>query len=208
MYVPFTFVWALFLTRYYTEAHQIRVHLQYLGFPIANDSVYSSEKIWVSTHVFLVCFRSRIIVLRKQGKKLGKGGIDLVPSDERSAPLPPPEFEDSTAEGRYRLSEDQKTASEQRKKKAQTRAGNPAWRTKEESTELTVDHDGKPPELLPRETGHDIGMGSPVPLSLEAVGIITRLRNQKVGLHILSVHNYEYSKVARMKMKIGADGEM
>jgi tRNA pseudouridine synthase 9 len=34
---------------------------------------------------------------------------------------------------------------------------------------------------LPRETGEDIGMGSPVPLSREAVGIITRLRNMKVN---------------------------
>ena len=37
------------------------------------------------------------------------------------------------------------------------------------------------PQLLPRETGKDIGMGSPVPLSAEAVGVITRLRNMKVG---------------------------
>lgn len=33
---------------------------------------------------------------------------------------------------------------------------------------------------LPRETGHDIGMGSPVPLSAEAVNVITKLRNMKV----------------------------
>lgn len=66
---------------------------------------------------------------------------------------------------------------------------NPAYRTKAESKALiarqaqeAVDAfaaDEKP-KLLPRETGHDIGMGSPVPLSLEAVGVITRLRNQKV----------------------------
>jgi hypothetical protein len=36
------------------------------------------------------------------------------------------------------------------------------------------------PSLLPRETGRDIGMGSPVSLSAEAVSVITRLRNQKV----------------------------
>ena len=36
-----------------------------------------------------------------------------------------------------------------------------------------------PPKLLPRESGLDIGMGSPVPLSAEAVGVITRLRNLK-----------------------------
>lgn len=35
--------------------------------------------------------------------------------------------------------------------------------------------------LLPRESGEDIGMGSPVPLSSEAVGVITRLRNMKVS---------------------------
>jgi len=35
------------------------------------------------------------------------------------------------------------------------------------------------PQLLPRETGKDIGMGSPVPLSAEAVSVITRLRNMK-----------------------------
>jgi len=44
-----------------TLAHQIRVHLQYLGYPIANDPLYSHESIW--------------------GEKLGQGGVDLVPSD-------------------------------------------------------------------------------------------------------------------------------
>lgn len=67
------------------------------------------------------------------------------------------------------------------------RAGNPAWRTKEESQDMTADHNGEAPELLPRETGHDIGMGSPVPLSLEAVGIITRMRNQKVSTELATV---------------------
>ena len=28
-------------------AHQLRVHLQFLGYPIANDPVYSGERIWV-----------------------------------------------------------------------------------------------------------------------------------------------------------------
>lgn len=42
-----------------------------------------------------------------------------------------------------------------------------------------VEVHGPAKKLLPRETGHDIGMGSPVPLSAEAVGVITRLRNQK-----------------------------
>lgn len=30
-----------------TAAHQIRVHLQFLGHPIANDTVYADSKIWV-----------------------------------------------------------------------------------------------------------------------------------------------------------------
>ena len=37
-------------------------------------------------------------------------------------------------------------------------------------------------KLLPRETGEDIGMGSPVPLSSEAITVITNLRNMKVGI--------------------------
>jgi len=62
-------------------------------------------------------------------------------------------------------------------------------------------------KLLPRETGHDIGMGSPVPLSSEAVGVITRLRNMKVS-------NAKYIWVGRalieirMTTRIGAAGEM
>lgn len=37
------------------RTHQIRVHLQYIGFPIANDPIYSNVNIW--------------------GSKLGKGGV-------------------------------------------------------------------------------------------------------------------------------------
>jgi len=29
-------------------AHQLRVHLQFLGHPIANDPVYSEKRIWAS----------------------------------------------------------------------------------------------------------------------------------------------------------------
>ena len=42
------------------RTHQIRVHLQYLGFPIANDPLYAPTTIW--------------------GQDLGKGGVDLVPA--------------------------------------------------------------------------------------------------------------------------------
>ncbi|WVR06210.1 hypothetical protein IAU60_003240 [Kwoniella sp. DSM 27419] len=42
------------------RTHQIRVHLQYLGHPIANDPLYSTSDIW--------------------GPQLGRGGVDLTPS--------------------------------------------------------------------------------------------------------------------------------
>jgi len=70
----------------------------------------------------------------------------VTPSDERSAPLPPSEFPESS---------DRLTRSDA----------------------VSQVNGGK---LLPRETGHDIGMGSPVPLSKETVEVITRLRNLKV----------------------------
>lgn len=40
------------------RTHQLRVHLQWLGYPIANDPLYSQEEIW--------------------GPGCGKGGVDLV----------------------------------------------------------------------------------------------------------------------------------
>lgn len=69
------------------------------------------------------------------------------------------------------------------------------------------------PKLLPRETGHDIGMGSPIGLSLEAVGVITRLRNMKVTFFVpksctLNFEHFRNDCSVRMKMKIGAAGEM
>ncbi|OWZ78382.1 DRAP deaminase [Cryptococcus neoformans Tu401-1] len=42
------------------RTHQIRVHLQYLGHPIANDPLYGVPSVW--------------------GPSLGKGGVDLTPS--------------------------------------------------------------------------------------------------------------------------------
>jgi tRNA pseudouridine synthase 9 len=55
----------------------------------------------------------------------------------------------------------------------------------ESLTRLTVKRGEQSPaapstRLLPRETGQDIGMCSPVPLSSEAVEVIRRLRNMKV----------------------------
>ncbi|KAG6918886.1 hypothetical protein DXG01_010950 [Tephrocybe rancida] len=115
------------------RSHQIRVHLQFLGHPIANDPVYSETKIW--------------------GGNLGKGGINIVPSEERAAPAPPPHLQSHTDS-----------------------VGSP-----ESLSKGMGEHQRSGPgvKLLPRETGMDIGMGSPVPLSSEAVDVITRLRNMK-----------------------------
>jgi tRNA pseudouridine synthase 9 len=45
-------------------AHQIRVHLQYLGHPIPNDPIYGEEDVWSA------CATK------------AKGGIDLTPEDD------------------------------------------------------------------------------------------------------------------------------
>ncbi|GJJ08255.1 hypothetical protein Clacol_002465 [Clathrus columnatus] len=114
------------------RSHQIRVHLQYLGFPIANDPVYNGESIW--------------------GRRLGRGGVDIVPSEDRAPPTAPDIL----------LDDPQTTQTEE----------SPVLITQEQITEIKR-------KLLPRETGQDIGMGSPVPLSSELVNVITRLRKMK-----------------------------
>ncbi|KIJ98493.1 hypothetical protein K443DRAFT_627917 [Laccaria amethystina LaAM-08-1] len=55
------------------------VYLQHLGFPTANDPIYSESRMW--------------------GEIFGKGSVDAVPSDERSAPTPPPHLEELTKIG-------------------------------------------------------------------------------------------------------------
>ena len=167
-----------------------------------------------TVYLFSYAFKN----IAKQGPRVGRGGIDVTPSNEREAPRPPPGLEGSTAEGHGRnstsdgivkpspgLTSNMESAepsrdvqylqssssgnahehlpgSATRAKKREARKRNPAWRTKEESAALVAKHTGEAPGPgeLPRETGHDIGLGSPVPLSREAVSIITRLRNQKV----------------------------
>ncbi|KAL1737802.1 pseudouridine synthase, partial [Schizophyllum fasciatum] len=134
---------------YTGRSHQLRVHLQYLGYPIANDPVYSSEKVW--------------------GGKLGEGGIDTTPSDARAAPAPPEHLRAFT---------ESVGSPESLGGKAGGAAG---------VGEMGVGDAGAPDsevaaparKLLPRETGEDIGMGSPVPLSSEAIAVITNLRNMK-----------------------------
>lgn len=51
------------------SAHQIRVHLQYLGHPIPNDPIYGEEEVWSA------CATQ------------AKGGIDLTPEDD-ATPTP------------------------------------------------------------------------------------------------------------------------
>ncbi|KAG1824488.1 pseudouridine synthase [Suillus subaureus] len=121
------------------RSHQIRVHLQYLGYPIANDPVYSEERIW--------------------GTNFGKGGVDVIPCDHRAAPAPPAHLLSDNSPEALNLKPSHDTNS-------------PLLLTSEEENDTRA-------KLLPRETGHDIGMGSPVLLSSEAVEIITRLRNMK-----------------------------
>lgn len=98
-----------------------------------------------------------------QGEDLAKGGVDINPSTERIAPVPPSHLE---------YGDDGNPESSASKKTPILRAV---------QSEIPDDHEDKH-KLLPRETGHDIGMGSPVPLSTQLVEVITKLRNQKVCL--------------------------
>ncbi|KAF8845922.1 pseudouridine synthase [Paxillus ammoniavirescens] len=141
------------------RSHQIRVHLQYLGHPIANDPVYSEERIW--------------------GINLGKNGIDVIPSAERSAPAPPEHLKsDNSPESLGNVISSANSSEAALDAEASPEAANAEG-------EADVGENGEPKpksnakKLLPRETGQDIGMGSPVPLSAEAVQVITRLRNMK-----------------------------
>ncbi|KAG7528297.1 hypothetical protein FFLO_06260 [Filobasidium floriforme] len=59
------------------DAHQIRVHLQYLGYPIVNDPLYGDPRVW--------------------GPTIGKGGVDLTPdADEDHHTSAGPDDEAST----------------------------------------------------------------------------------------------------------------
>lgn len=168
-------------------AHQIRVHLQYLGHSIANDPVYSEERIWVRVSSRLILNNSYTL---SQGPNLGKGGVDVIPCEQRAAPAPPPHLLSDNSPEALNLKPSDDTDS---------------------LIPLDLDGEGGDEKsrvkLLPRETGHDIGMGSPVPLSSETVEIITKLRNMKV-----CDLKYEWLRAAlieiRMKTRIGVAGEM
>ncbi|PCH33259.1 pseudouridine synthase [Wolfiporia cocos MD-104 SS10] len=135
------------------RSHQIRVHLQFLGHPVANDPVYSETRVW--------------------GGNLGKGGLNLTPSEARAAPMPPEHLSDlGGGDNPESLTKGLQTTGVAvgQQEGAGTQEGH-----EDEGNAPSADR----PKLLPRETGHDIGMGSPVPLSAEMVAIITRLRNMK-----------------------------
>lgn len=135
------------------RSHQIRVHLQWLGFPIANDPIYSN------TEAF--------------GPKLGTGGIDITPSSARQPPVPPPPkpvHQASDVMTPPLLSGNEHVG--------KTNVMPPNAFHQEA---VDVLNNETKQALLPRETGEDIGYASPVPLSAEAVRIITALRNMKDG---------------------------
>src|SRR5258708_1006654 len=61
---------------------------------------------------------------------------------------------------------------------------------------------------LPRETGKDIGMGSPVPLAAETVGLVPRMRNMKVGILPTLCFPYLLFIWGRTRTKTGRGGAM
>ncbi|TFY70093.1 hypothetical protein EVJ58_g33 [Rhodofomes roseus] len=149
------------------RSHQIRVHLQYLGYPIANDPVYSETRIW--------------------GERLGNGGVDWTPSEERAAPAPPKESGLSIADNPEILSKKPTDVAQRDNSSSSVNSDVIAEQETGHGISGSTDAPTAVSKPLPRETGHDIGMASPVPLSAELVGIITRLRNMKVAFLLLSI---------------------
>jgi len=151
------------------RSHQIRVHLQYLGYPIANDPVYCDKKVW--------------------GSKLGRGGLDFTALNPNTPPL-------ETQGGPAEIPAEHSTSLNIASAKAPD-IQIPTGFSGEALNLIATMHNGKAPGYksqpgpllvateetkvarLPRETGEDIGMASPVPLTAEAVAIIAKLRNMK-----------------------------
>lgn len=183
------------------RSHQIRVHLQFLGHPIANDPVYADSKVW--------------------GQDMGRGGLVFALSSgtepECSTSAPSPQLQSPPNEGDgggpftpQVLAEMGVLApiglsTEAVNLLASIRNTHPpaAMVSPAEFGTLTPGEldagslspldaalsdaqggtssssDTTSARLLPRETGEDIGTASPVPLTVEAVGVISRLRNMK-----------------------------
>jgi tRNA pseudouridine32 synthase len=141
-------------------AHQLRVHLQYLGYPISNDPLYGTSAIW--------------------GPSIGSGGIDLTPSksiDETSTSAQSLESIEARLRGEEELPSGiaprkYKTERELEKLRAQMR----------ETLTIRDAEEGLSGKLLPREDVDDTVVGgSPIYLSDQARMIIAKLRKQKVG---------------------------
>ena len=126
-------------------------------------------------------------LIRAQGPNLGKDGIDTTPSDARAAPVAPPQFQFDAEHNPENVSA-KKTLEQSVSQDTMEERGEKAGKEKAEGAkalEAEKEAESRARKLLPRETGHDIGMGSPVPLSAEAVSVITNLRNMKVSSLLL-----------------------
>lgn len=134
------------------RTHQIRVHLQYLGYPIVNDPLYGDSRVW--------------------GPTIGKGGVDLTPdADEDHHESAGPEDEASTLSSQLaRMRGEESLPSG----KIIPKAG----KTEQDLARLKKRLKG---ELLPRESEieDDAVGGSPIYLSREAREVISKLRRQK-----------------------------
>ncbi|KAG8945734.1 hypothetical protein FRC04_000593 [Tulasnella sp. 424] len=217
------------------RTHQIRVHLQYIGYPIANDPIYADKKVWGPTlgkgglqfpidetklklpddlpsedqEQDLVLVDESLIDrldLSEQESSLPPSDL-ATPINEAGTPFPPPEIVNE-AEGFLDLplpspslypvdSKDRNRGStparspsapakhvapvkpkkikQPKVKKAVTPYPPSAAALRDPARTEYWQNDG----LLPRETGEDIGVASPVPLSSEVVQLIKKLRDRK-----------------------------
>lgn len=135
-------------------AHQIRVHLQYLGYPIVNDPLYGDPRVW--------------------GPTIGKGGVDLTPdADEDHTVL------DVGGAG----GEEDGLSSQQARMRGEESLPSGKILPKTGKTEQDLARLKKrlKGELLPRESEveDDAVGGSPIYLSREAREVIAKLRRQK-----------------------------
>lgn len=215
------------------RTHQIRVHLQHIGYPIANDPIYADEKVWGPTlgkgglpfpvdeaknlpedlpeeeleHNDVLVDESVIESLDLSEQESSLPPSDLpTPINEAGTPFPPPEIvkeaEDLLSLPLPSPSLYPVDSNRRARGSASTRGSSaPAKQTIVKTKKIKQSKVKKavtpyPPSmaalrdparteywqndgLLPRETGEDIGVASPVPLSPEVVQLIKRLRDRK-----------------------------
>jgi tRNA pseudouridine synthase 9 len=151
------------------SAHQIRVHLQYIGHPIVNDPLYGTSDIW--------------------GPNLGKGGVDLTPdiTDENAETTGGSDTPSTIASVEARMQGKESLPSAKLQQKFN-------WKLEKELMKLRANGGKQSPavvnadsgtgtpqkDLLPREMEDDTVVGgSPIYLSREAREIVAKLRRQK-----------------------------